>query len=179
MQQPQFSSFSLLDTKRLLLRFPNIHDAQSIFKLRSNAVINKYITRSVPKNLKDVETFITMISKNIATNKNLYWVIIRNDTQEIIGSLGYHSFSDDYKYGEIGYELHPDFHQKGYMSEAFEKAIQFGFQDLKLETIEAFTHKNNEASKSLLIKHKFVHQPKRIDEGFENNSIFQLKFSES
>jgi len=179
MHQLKFSSFSKLQTKRLSLRFPNSNDAQSIFRLRTNATINKYITRPVPKDIADVEGFICKISENIENNKNLYWLIICNKTQDVMGSIGYHSFSNDLKYGEIGYELHPNFHKKGYMTEAFEKAITFGFQKLKLETIEAFTHKNNDASKSLLTKHNFILQPERIDEGFENNSIFQLKFSES
>ena len=179
MQLPKFSSFSILNTSRLLLRFPDLNDTQSVFILRKNDFINKYITRPIPQNLKDVETFITTILEHIKDNKNLYWVIVLNETQEIIGSLGYHHFSDDFTYAEIGYELHPRFHKKGYMSEAIENVIQLGFQDLKLKTIEAFTHKNNEASKSLLIKNKFIHRPERFDEGFENNSIFQLKFSES
>lgn len=178
MQQPKFSSFPELVTERLSLRFPKASDAQAIFNLRTNTTINKYITRPEPLNLIEAKAFITKISNNILANENMYWVIVLNKTQEIIGSIGYHSFSNAINYAEIGYELHPDFHKKGYMSEAFQRAVQFGFHDLKLETIEAFTHKSNADSKALLLKNKFVHQPHKVDVGFENNSIFQLKLSD-
>jgi len=52
--------------------------------------------------------------------------------------------------------------------------LDFGFHSMKLKTIEAFTHKNNTASKALLEKHHFVFQPERYDDGFENNRIFRL-----
>ena len=98
MDQLKFSSFSKLHTKRLSLRFPNMSDAQPIFNLRTNTIINKYITRPAPQNLEDAEQFITMISKNIKINKNLYWLIMLDQTQDIIGSIGYHSFSDDFSF---------------------------------------------------------------------------------
>ena len=46
---------------------------------------------------------------------------------------------------------------------------------MNLTTIEAFTHKNNEASKALLKKHKFIFQNERREKGFDHNRIFQLK----
>jgi ribosomal-protein-alanine N-acetyltransferase len=61
------------------------------------------------------------------------------------------------------------------MSEAFDKILNFGFQNLDLKTIEAFTHKNNTASIALLQKQKFVLHPERREEGFENNRSYRLK----
>jgi len=61
------------------------------------------------------------------------------------------------------------------MNESFKAILNFGFCTMNLKIIEAFTHKDNEASKILLKKHQFVFQVKRNDEGFENNRIFKLK----
>ena len=61
------------------------------------------------------------------------------------------------------------------MNESFKAILNFGFCTMNLEIIEAFTHKDNEASKALLKKNQFVFQVKRNDEGFENNRIFKLK----
>jgi ribosomal-protein-alanine N-acetyltransferase len=46
-----------------------------------------------------------------------------------------------------------------------------------LKTIEAFTHKDNTASNALLEKQKFVLDPERRDEGFENNRSYRLEKS--
>ena len=61
------------------------------------------------------------------------------------------------------------------MSEAFEPVLNFGFENLELKTIEAFTHKNNVASIALLEKLNFVLHPDRRDEGFENNRSYRLE----
>ena len=178
---PKLKSINFLDlpeltTERLIIRYVSLDDYKAIFNLRSNIEINRYIDRHIPTNFSEAKDFIIMISEKIKENKNLYWVITLKQTQEIIGTIGYQKFSDDFQYAEVGYELHPSFHKKGYMTETLQKVINFGFDDLKLKTIEAFTHKNNESSKALLKKNNFIFQPDRIDEGFENNSIFQLKY---
>ena len=80
-----------------------------------------------------------------------------------------------FRYAEIGYELHPDEHKKGFMNESCEAVLNFGLHTINLKTIEAFTHKDNEASKALLKKHQFVFQIKRREKGFDNNRIFKLK----
>jgi ribosomal-protein-alanine N-acetyltransferase len=61
------------------------------------------------------------------------------------------------------------------MSEAIVAVLHFGFNELHLKTIEAFTHKNNKPSIALLEKHHFVFQSERREEGFENNRIFKLE----
>ena len=60
------------------------------------------------------------------------------------------------------------------MNEGLNKVIDFGFSVLNLKTIEAFTHRKNEASKTLLIKNNFALEPDRKDDGFPNNTIYTL-----
>jgi len=61
------------------------------------------------------------------------------------------------------------------MNESCKAVLNFGLYSMNLKTIEAFTHKDNEASKALLKKHQFVFQVERREDGFENNRIFKLK----
>ncbi len=58
------------------------------------------------------------------------------------------------------------------MSEALHAVLDVGFNQINLEAIEAYTHKNNESSKSLLNKFSFKLEPHRKDEGFPNNLIY-------
>ena len=57
---------------------------------------------------------------------------------------------------ELGYSLHPDYFGKGIMSEALLKIIAYGFENMKLRRIDAYTHKHNQPSLKLLAKHGFV-----------------------
>ena len=63
-------------------------------------------------------------------------------------------FSKDQKTAEIGYDLHPQFHKKGIMTEALSCILNYGFKNLELENIEAYTHKENKASKSVVLPTK-------------------------
>ena len=169
-----FIHFPEINTERLLLRQLNTDDVKAIFKLRSNKEINKLISRNTPKSLDEASEFITICHQEFEKQNRIFWAMVLKETNEVIGTIVYHKISLDTNYAEIGYELDPSFHQKGFMSEAMNAVLEFGISKMNLKVIEAFTHKNNIASIALLEKHLFVFQPKRRDEGVENNRIFRL-----
>jgi ribosomal-protein-alanine N-acetyltransferase len=170
-----FTPFPVLETERLTLRALNLDDAKAIFGLRTNKEVNEYIDRKVPRNLSEARAFIDRISTLAENNKGIFWVIASKSTNELMGTIGLRNFEDEEDYAEIGYEINPDYQERGYMSEAFKPVLEYGFNTLELKTIEAFTHKNNTASIALLEKLDFVFDPERKDEGFENNISYLLK----
>ena len=170
-----FNPFPVLETTRLLLRELNLDDTEAIFSLRTNKEVNTFIQRNIPKNLFETEIFINMISNMVADNKGIFWGFQSKQNNELIGTIGLRNFEVEDQYAEIGYELHPDCQQKGFMSEGLKEVVNFGFKNLYLNTIEAFTHKNNMSSIALLERHHFVLQPKKRDKGFEHNRIFKLE----
>jgi len=170
-----FKHFPELITKRLILRQPHIGDSKSIYLLRTNKKINELISRKIPQSIAETTKFIAELNKRFKDKKNIFWVIVSKKHNQIIGTIGYQNFNNNFSYAEIGYELHPDNHKKGYMNESCKAVLNFGLYSMNLKTIEAFTHKDNEASKALLKKHQFVFQVERREDGFENNRIFKLK----
>lgn len=174
----KFNPFPVLETTRLLLRELNLDDTKALFSLRTSKEVNTFIERNTPKNLSETRAFIDMISNIVARNEGVFWVIESKQNNELIGTIGLRNFKAENQYAEIGYELHPDYQQKGLMGEAIKEVVNFGFENLYLNTIEAFTHKNNRRSIALLEKHHFVLQPKKRDQGFEHNRIFKLENKE-
>jgi ribosomal-protein-alanine N-acetyltransferase len=156
------------------VRALNLDDAKAIFGLRTNKEVNEFIDRKTPNNLSEARAFIDRISNLTLNNKGIFWVIESKSNHQLIGTIGLRNFEDEEEYAEIGYELDPIYQQKGFMSEAFEAILEFGFQEMELKTIEAFTHKNNTDSITLLKKQDFVFQPDIKDEGFENNISYRL-----
>ena len=173
-----FCPFPVLETKRLLIRELNLNDTKAIFDLRTNKENNTFIIRNNPKNLSETRAFIDVISNLVADNKCVFWVIILKKNNKLIGTIGLRNFKDHDNYAEVGFELSPNSKKKGFMNEALQKIINFGFNNLHLKTIEAFTHKNNIASKALLEKCNFIFQPERRDKGFDNNIIYNLEAKE-
>ncbi|WP_027380645.1 GNAT family N-acetyltransferase [Chryseobacterium daeguense] len=164
-----------LETERLLLKEINESHVEDIFKIRSNEVINQFVQRNSPKNNYDALQFILSIKERTKDNQSFYWGISLKNKTGLIGTICLYNFSEDRKVAEIGYELLPDFHHQGIMSEALKAVLDFAFNDLHLQEIVAMTNKFNENSKSLLLKHDFVLEEEKEDEGFPDNLVFSLK----
>lgn len=170
-----FTFFPVLSTERLELRQLKSSDFNEIFILRTDAVINKYIARTTLTSIAEAREFINKINEDIKKNKVLYWAITLKNNPALTGTICLWNFSEDRKTAELGYELFPAFQGKGIMNEAVKKVIEFGFHTIGLNTIEAFTHKDNLKSKSLLSKNNFIPDLTRTDEDNIDNVIFILK----
>jgi ribosomal-protein-alanine N-acetyltransferase len=169
-----FTTFPVLETERLTLRALELNDAKAIFGLRTNKGVNTFITRTMLYNLSETRAFIDSISNSIANNTSIFWVLETKDTAELIGTVGLRNFEIEEDYAEIGYDLHPDFQEDGYMSEAFKAILNFAAKQMELKFVEAFTHKDNNASIALLEKFNFELQPDRKDANVKENQIYRF-----
>ena len=93
----------------------------------------------------------------------------------MIGSICLWNFSPDRKVAEVGYDLHPKFQKRGIMDESLRSVLKFGFEKLGLDEIEAFTHRDNAHSITLLERSQFSYIKARKDKDNENNIIYALK----
>ena len=146
-----FTPFPILTTERLTLRQLVINDEQEIFTLRSDSEINKYLDRQISNTIDDARNFINTIIKNDSS----YWAITLSDKNILVGTICLFGFSDENYKCEIGYELLTNFQRQGIMKEAVEKVIDYAFNTIKLNKIEAFLHKDNLSSIKLLEKFSF------------------------
>lgn len=168
-----FITFPTLKTERLLLKEANFNEVKAIFELRSSEEINKFVGTKRIKTENEAVNFLMICDKLYKERNRVFWLIHFNN--KVIGSIVLHNISLENKYAEIGYKLKTAFQQKGFMSEAIKTVLNFGFQEMNLKTIEAFTHKNNIASKALLEKHNFIFQPERKCKTYDFNRIFKLE----
>lgn len=164
-----------LETERLKLKEINESHVEDILRIRSNEVINQFVQRNSPKNNYDALQFILTIKEKTKNNETFYWGISLKDQPNLIGTICLWKFTEDRKQAEVGYELLPEYHRKGMMSEALAAVVDFGFNTLQLQEMVAMTNKFNENSKGLLVKHQFILEEGREDEGFPDNLVFSLK----
>ena len=146
----------LLETERLRLRPLKEDDAEDIFILRSDAEINKYIDRPKAVTVEDAYAFIKKIQALTEKRESLYWAITLHSSDELVGTVCLWNFDHDQAKAELGYELLPGHHGKGYMREALQKILAFAFTDLRLTSIEAWTHPGNASSITVIEKLGFT-----------------------
>ncbi len=57
---------------------------------------------------------------------------------------------------EIGFELHPSYWRKGFMTEAVKEVLRYSFEDLEIFRMGAITYPENESSIQLLKRLGFM-----------------------
>jgi ribosomal-protein-alanine N-acetyltransferase len=159
MLELNFSPFPEIKTERLLLRKMTDADAEEIYFLRSDETVMKYIDRERPKSEEEALAFIQKVNNNIDNNESVMWAIaLQENPHTLIGNIGFWRIINQHYRSEIGYMLHPGFWGKGIMKEALLAAIDFGFNRMKLHSIEAHINPDNTASALVLEKTGFVRE---------------------
>ena len=159
--------FPTLETERLILREIIKEDADIVFTTFSNDDVIRYYGQEKLKSIEEAEKIIDIFSAAYSGKRGIRWGIERKDTQELIGTIGFHAWLPNHKRAEIGYEIHPEHWRKGYTHEAILKVISYGFEELAIERIGAIVFTENEASNGLLTKIGFQ------NEGLLRNYMYQ------
>lgn len=147
--------FPLLETERLILREITSEDAHSIFNIFSNDKIMNLYGQFPFTRIGEANKLINIFKDNFNSGKGIRWGISLKANNRLIGTVGYHNCNDRHRRAEIGYELDNEAWGNGYMHEALEVVIDFGFESMGLNRIEAVVYPENDASMSVLQKHNF------------------------
>ena len=150
-----FRKFPVIVTERLILRQLVYQDALQIYKLRSDSSVNELVGRNISPSLEEAKEHITKIAQLVNNGEGIYWGICFKDSDTLIGTICYWNFIPKDGRAEIGYELLPEFHGNGIMTEAIKHVISFGFEKINISIVTAFTSTNNKSSIALLIKSGF------------------------
>lgn len=145
----------VLSTKRLALRKITPEVMDFAFTTYSDEELSLFLGTS---NADDLEKEKEKWRKGLSThNKSfLYFQLLDNSDNALIGWCGYHTWYLDHERAEIGYGLFDDqFKRKGLMSEAIAFILDYGFTEMNLNRVEAFTAQYNDASIQLLSKFGF------------------------
>lgn len=156
MRQNNFEPFPTLTTENLILRQLSIDDVQDVFHLRSDKQVNTYLGRQLCLTIEEAREFIHIILAPTIKNESYYWAITCRKSNIFFGTICIYNLLDDKRIAEIGFELLPSFQNKGIMKEAAQSVINYAFNSISIECIEAYTHQQNKSSTKLLEKLGFV-----------------------
>ena len=97
-----------------------------------------------------------MIDEKIDSNEGINWAITLKGNPKLIGIIGHYRIRPEHFRAEIGYMLLPEYQGKGIISEAINEVVNYGFEVMKLHSIEAIIDPENFASEKVLQKNGFV-----------------------
>ncbi len=161
-----FTEFPELESDRLVMRKQSVADVDSIYILRSDKNVMKYMDSNCQQSRSEAEKFVSENTEVNANGKGLFWMLVERESGQVIGDFAFWQIDKNNRLTEIGYTLSPEYWGKGYMKEAMAMAIDFGFDKLGLHRIEANINPGNDGSRRLLQASGF------IKEGTVRENIF-------
>lgn len=168
MKTLNFNPFPVLETDRLLLRNLTHNDVEEVFAIRGNPVTMQYIPRPMAKTKEDALAVINMITGFTNRNEKINWAITEQGNDKLLGIIGYPNFKPDCHRGEVGYVLNHEYLRRGIMYEALQAVLDYGFNTLRLHSIEAIIRTDNIASIQLVEKSGFKREGLFRDYIFHN-----------
>ena len=146
-----------LETDQLVLRVRTVADAEDIHPYASLPEVAYPAGFPPVKSLEDEIYYLEHILPERNQKDNLpagYGIVVKG-TDTIIGSVDFnHRHEDDVL--EVGYTLHPDYWDRGYVPEAARALIELAFKELDLHKIELSCFGSNVQSQRVAEKLGFT-----------------------
>lgn len=131
-----FTHFPALETQRLSLRKIQPSDVNSLLKLFGNPEVEQFIEMQPIKSVAQANEWLRWLGGVFASKDGLRWgVTLKDDT--FIGSAGLNRWNRETRYAEIGCDIAFPYWANGYGQETIQTIINFGWDYMNLNRIEA------------------------------------------
>jgi ribosomal-protein-alanine N-acetyltransferase len=140
-----------LETERFTLQPFHKEDATRIKELANNKELATILGLPHPYELKHAEEWIAIQPEQIKKGIEYPLTIVTKKENEIIGTITLRIDKNNNK-GELGYWIGRDYLGNGFATEAVNRMIEFGFNQLDLNKVWASAMSRNKASTIVLEK---------------------------
>jgi len=153
--ETELNTFPVIHTNRLDLVEIRQQHLKNIYNLFSDENVTRFYNLLPLTVESDAQKFIDWYQNRFKEKLGIRWGISLKGEQDIIGTIGFNNFTKRHK-ANIGYDLQPDYWNKGIMTEALRAVINFGFNQLEINRMEAEVMQGNVNSEKLLLKLNFL-----------------------
>lgn len=173
----------IIETKRLKLTGFSPQDMTTIFENFSKDEIKKILGHCTEEDYNKEEYKY----KNGYASYNrsfILFLLSEKLSNKIIGRCGLHNWNEEHNRAEIGYNISDEnSKRKGLMTEAVTAIIDYGFNTLKLQRIEALVGSNNIPSLKIIESHHFIKEGQLrkhyyVAGKYEDSILFSILYNE-
>ena len=140
-----------LETKRLILRFFREEDMDAMAQLFANPDFMRF-SLGVFTERKQTVAFIEKVMRWDRTGIPSQFAVVPRGEDAIVGYCGFFQHVEVPGEIEIGYRLHPDYWNRGLITEAARAVRDHGFRDWKLSRVISLIHPENIPSRRVAEK---------------------------
>ena len=150
------NNFPSLKTERLRLRALRASDIPRIMSFANNAkVADMTLNIPHPYQEKDAINWISTACEGFEDQSHIIFAIASMKENEFLGGVGLR-VNKRFDRAELGFWLGEPFWNRGYVTEAVKRTLQFGFEELDLNKIYATHLPENPASGKVMQKNGMI-----------------------
>lgn len=145
-------SMPTLETPRLILRRIAMSDAKDIFAYSCDEEVARHVLWSAQKSIAEAREYCRFMQRKYRNDEPSSWGIIEKKTNRLVGTIGFMDYSEENASVEVGYSLAHWLWNSGYMTEALSCVIDYAFENMDLNRIEAQHELTNPSSGRVMEK---------------------------
>ncbi len=161
------SDFPTLETGRLHLRELTLADSDAVLAIHADPDAMRWFgTDPMPDQAAAEKLIEQFAALRREPNPGIRWGIVRQADDTLIGNCGLFRWNPTWHTCMVGYILAREAWGQGYMREALNAALDWGFANLQVQRVDAQTHPDNSPSIRLLENAGFVREGRLRQAGF-------------
>ena len=156
-----------LETERLIIRDYEENDREAYFRLKNDPQTMYYLQDIYMSTREESDAeFDTVLEDSKKEQRTFYFLHIElKDSHKQVGSIGY-TVKDRTPMGKMvhaGYFTYPAFWNNGYVTEAFQKVLEFAFLEDQVYRVTTGCLADNIGSEKVMIKCGLVKEAEHVD----------------
>jgi len=172
-------TFPIIDLGDYILREQGENDIADFFAYFSDPKVAQYILCPPIKNIEEARRELYYWRNLFYNNQGIYFAIADKKDNKMIGSIGFNNYNSLHQRIELSYDLAHAYWRRGIMTKAINAVVNYVFNNMPINRIEAYCASQNTSSILLLKKCKFIQEGllrgHRLHLGkFEDVYIFSL-----
>ncbi|QDQ01684.1 GNAT family N-acetyltransferase [Lysinibacillus fusiformis] len=152
-----FMKFPVLQSEQLVLKKIEVLHLQELYMIYDNEHVFQYCGIIPKHNVQTVSKMIGHFERDYQKKSRVKWGIFhKNQDNTLVGIIETMDFNQKVNMVTIGYFLAEDYWGKGFATEAVRIIVNFLFEEVKINRIQAEVMPANEVSKKVLLKNGFL-----------------------
>lgn len=147
-----FAALPTLTTERLLLRPLTMRDAADMYAYARDPAVARHVLWDAHKSIADTRGYLRYIISQYRSGAPSSWGIVLRETNRLVGTIGFMSYSPMDSVVEVGYSLARACWNRGLMTEALGAVLHECFDVLHIHRVEAMHECDNPASGRVMAK---------------------------
>lgn len=170
-----FHLFPQLETERFILREIQMTDAEALFACFNDDEVTRFYDQPTFTAVEQAEKLILHMRQGFRDRRSIRWGIARKEDNWLLGTGGYNGWNRFAHKTAIGYELAQPYWRQGVMTEVLTAVLNFGFQRMKLNRVEALVMPGNIGSEKVLAKLGFQREGLLRQYAYFKESFYDLQ----